>query len=161
MFVLWQRVRLDAGGQTVPTCVSAGAVLEAVTLWVGSATVRRVTWDHTVNKVCFTSLLFLQHVVLIEQCQSSNQIICKSLTLFYFHLPLKYILFWWCCFPVVKSVLRASSARPAATDASVRMTQFASMWVEPVLVYQAGLEHTVKNVGLSSFNWLQYSKTIK
>lgn len=40
-----------------------------------------------------------------------------------------------------------SSARAAATDASVRMKQRASMWAVPVLVYQAGLERTVKNVG--------------
>lgn len=37
-------------------------------------------------------------------------------------------------------------ARVAITDASVKMMQLVSMWAEPVLVYQAGLEHTVKNV---------------
>lgn len=92
-------VRWDAGDRSVPTCVTAGAMREAVTLSPDIVIVKRDIQDHD----------------------------------------------------VIKSVLMASMARVAITDASVKMMQPVSMWAEPVLVYQAGLEHTVKNPVLKVF----------
>lgn len=48
---MWQRVSRDAGGATVPMCVTAGGVMGAATLSQASATARRATQGRTVTRV--------------------------------------------------------------------------------------------------------------